>query len=109
MSSDDAGGKAGGTLTAKQAAGVRAEFARRKRMTSVGLLLIGLPLYGVVSGIRGTSVLGMGVTGWLVVWVAVASGVSLWFLRIWRCPACGASLGQPPAVDACRKCGVAFR
>lgn len=96
-------------LTREQSRSVRAEFARRKRMTAVGLLIIGLPLYGVVFGIRGTSVLGIGVTGWLMIWVAVATVVSVWFLRLWRCPACGASLGQPPSVDVCRKCGVAFK
>lgn len=87
---------------------VKAEFARRKKMTAIGLVIIGLPLYGVICGIRGKTVLGVGVTGWLVIWVAVASSVGVWFLRLWRCPACGASLGQPPSTAACRKCGVAF-
>jgi hypothetical protein len=96
-------------LTEAQSAGVKAEFARRKKMTLVGLLMIGLPLYGVVRGIGGTPVLGMGTTGWWIVWAAVATGVSLWFLRLWRCPACGAPLGQPPSTTTCRKCGAAFQ
>lgn len=87
---------------------VKADFVRLKRLTAVGLLIIGLPLGGVIFGIRGRPVLGLGVTGWLIIWVAVAACVSLWFRRIWRCPACGASLGQPPSAAVCRKCGIAF-
>lgn len=95
--------------TAQQVTAFKAEFARRRRLTAAGLLILSLPLYGILFSLRRGPVLGLGPNGWLVVWVAVAAGVGLVFSRIWRCPACGASLGQPPAVSVCRKCGVALK
>jgi len=57
-------------FTAEQPGNVKAEFARRKKMTAVGLLIMSLLLYGVMCSIGGKSILGVGLTGWLVLWVA---------------------------------------
>jgi hypothetical protein len=95
--------------TAQQISAVKAEFARLRRLTAIGLFIMSLPLYGVVFSLRTGPILGMGANTWLLAWVAVAAVVGLIFARIWRCPACGTSLGQPPSVSVCRKCGVAFK
>ncbi len=88
---------------------VRAEFARRRRRTVLGLFLLALPLAGELWSLRRGPLLGLGPNGWLIAWAVVAAVVGLAFVRLWRCPACGAPLGQPPSVLVCRKCGAALQ
>ena len=95
--------------TSRQIGAVKTEFARRRRLTLIGLFIMGVPLCGVALSLRTGPILGMGANTWLLAWVAVAAVVGAMFARIWRCPACGCSFGQPPSVSVCRKCGVAFR
>ena len=95
--------------TPRQIGAVKTEFARRRRLTLIGLFIMSVPLGGVVLSLRTGRILGMGANTWLLAWVAVAAVVGTMFARIWRCPACGYSFGQPPSVSVCRKCGVAFK
>jgi hypothetical protein len=52
--------------TAQQISAVKAEFARLRRLTAIGLFIMSLPLYGVVFSLRTGPILGMGANTWLL-------------------------------------------
>jgi cation transport ATPase len=96
-------------LTRQQTEEFKAEFRRRQIRMAVTAFALALPLYGVAFSFRRGSVLGLSLTQWVVLWLAVAVAAFGFGWRTWRCPACNSLLGRTLAIPACPKCGLPLK
>lgn len=83
------------------------EYAAKRRRQAVSVIPVGA--LGAVTAMGGGGMLGLSDQVFLVVVGVVILGFFLFSLVNWRCPSCGAYLGQRLNPRACNACGATLR
>lgn len=85
----------------------RDEYAVRRRRQAFAVIPVAL--LGLAGAVSGGTFFGMGQDGVMAAVGVVVLGLFGFSLVNWRCPSCGAYLGQRLNPKRCRSCGVEFR
>ena len=89
---------------------VRRTFARRRRNTIIGMILMipsgFLAGFGIAAGEEGMAILGMPPSIWIPAALVVFAGSIILCAVNWRCPACGTGLPIYANPRRCNACGA---
>ena len=85
-------------------------FARRRRNTVIGMILMipsgFLAGFGIAAVAEGIAILGIPASIWIPICLVIFASSVIFCAVNWRCPACGASLPIYANPQRCRVCDV---
>jgi transcriptional regulator with XRE-family HTH domain len=97
------------TFSQEETEQYRNQFRRRRGIRIAIMVIALILLLGVATLFPGFRLFGLSKLQWAPYFYLIMFGLLIGIGLVWRCPACGASLGSPFNTRYCSRCGFDFK